>query len=132
MSRRSRLLVVVAVLLMAIGYLMVSGFRDASAYYMTVDELVAVGEDRLDKPVRVMGKLVGDSIVYDLSQTLLTFDIVGEDGSTVTVRYQGLKPDNMNDQWEAIVEGRLTAPGRIEASKVMIKCPSRYEGAPSQ
>lgn len=131
MKGHVKLLAAVAVVMGGIAFLLVTGMSRATAYYLTVDELLARQGDVAGRAVRVMGKLVGDSIAYDPAVPLLRFAISGEGGQQVQVEYGGIQPDQMNDGWEAIVEGYPGEDGTLRASKVMIKCPSRYEAAPA-
>lgn len=138
MRSRVKLLLALGVVVAGIGYLLVTGMSGATAYYVTVDELLARSDEFTGRSVRVMGNLVGDSIRYDPAGPLLQFQIAGVggggdgdgSGARLAVNYRGIQPDQMNDGWEAIVEGRLGPDGTLLAEKVMIKCPSRYESAP--
>lgn len=106
---------------------MFAGLGSASTFYMTVDELAANKDEAVNKPIKVSGKIVGDSIKYDQDNIVLTFDLVEESGERISVQYQGVKPDTFYDDWEAIVEGRLTEDGTVVASDLLVKCPSKYE-----
>lgn len=128
---RLRIWVVLGVVVAATAYLMVTGLQQSTSYYMTVDELVRARTRYTGRSVRVMGKIVGETVEAKNLGTRLEFEVAGDSGARLPVVYEGIKPDNMNDGWEAIVEGRLSPEGRVVASKVMIKCPSRYEGEPA-
>lgn len=127
MRRKARLTVAVVLMLGALGYLITTGVSESAAYYVTVDELKGRSAQLAGKPARVSGTIDERSIEWDRDKLLLRFDIKGETGERLRVEYNGMKPDNMKDGWEAIVEGRLTPGGTFKASQVLIKCPSRYE-----
>ncbi|MBI2874254.1 MAG: cytochrome c maturation protein CcmE [Firmicutes bacterium] len=124
-----KLVAAVAVVLGGIAYLLVTGTSGAMTYYVTVDEMLERREFLAGRPVRVMGSLVGESIDYDPAVPRLRFTLAGAGARRLEVDYLGIQPDQMHDGWEVIAEGRLKAGGSFEAGKVMVKCPSRYEGA---
>jgi cytochrome c-type biogenesis protein CcmE len=51
----------------------------------------------------------------------------GESGNRISFKYEGVKPDAFNDDWEAIVDGRLQPDGIFKATDLLVKCPSKYE-----
>ena len=44
------------------------------------------------------------------------------------VVYRGIKPGNFRDAISIVAIGRFKE-GRIEAEKLLVKCPSKYQGA---
>ena len=44
------------------------------------------------------------------------------------VVYRGIKPGNFRDAISIVAIGRFQ-DGRIEAEKLLVKCPSKYQGA---
>lgn len=115
-------------LLVVVGLVVVS-VGSTGTFYMTVDELALKKVKAEGKPIKLSGKIVGDSIDWNPEEITLTFDLRGEyeNDETVTVVYKGVKPDSMNDGWEAIVEGELSPEGTLEATELLVKCPSKYE-----
>jgi cytochrome c-type biogenesis protein CcmE len=43
------------------------------------------------------------------------------------VVYEGVKPDLLQNEAQAIMRGRLGADGRFVADDLLLKCPSRYD-----
>jgi cytochrome c-type biogenesis protein CcmE len=43
------------------------------------------------------------------------------------VRYQGLTPDNFEEDREVVVEGRLGPAGVFQADTLMTRCESKYQ-----
>lgn len=130
MSKRGKLIIVVGLFLGVVGALIYTSIGSAATFYMTVDELEANVDEAVGKPIKVSGKIVGDSIEFDPDKIMLTFDLRGEDEENsfrVPIQYEGVKPDSLNDGWEAIVEGELTPDGTFIASELLVKCPSKYE-----
>jgi cytochrome c-type biogenesis protein CcmE len=127
MKTKTKLIIAVATFIAVIGTLIFTSIGTTGTFYMTVDELLVNKAKAEGKPINVSGKIVGDSIVWDPDQMLLSFDIKGENNETISVEYGGVKPDSMNDGWEAIVEGELTPNGTLVATELLVKCPSKYE-----
>jgi len=111
-------------------FLVLSGMRGATVYSLTIGELKARGQAGVGQGVRVAGVLDGNSVSWDAQALRLEFQLKDQ-GERLTIVHQGVKPDMFKDGAEVIVEGRLLADGTFEASKLLLKCPSRYEsGAP--
>jgi cytochrome c-type biogenesis protein CcmE len=75
-----------------------------------------------------MGSLDKESDRYDTSTQKLSFDLVDERGRRMTVVYGGTKPANFRDAISIVAIGRYRQ-GRIEAERLLVKCPSKYQGA---
>lgn len=112
-----------AIILLVLGWLIMGNIGGASAHYLTVEELFAQGPS--DRMVRVSGLVVGESIDWDPQQLLLRFEIADEGGSLPVV-YQGVRPDMFRDGAQAVVEGKYSSNGVFEASTLLLKCPSKY------
>lgn len=127
MQTKTKLMIGLGTVLSVIAMLVIMGMNSASAFYMTVDEVSAQKAEAMDKPLKMSGKIIGDSIQWDSNTIVLTFELEGENGNRIPVVYKGIKPDTLNDGWEAIVEGRLSPEGDFIASDLLVKCPSKYE-----
>jgi cytochrome c-type biogenesis protein CcmE len=133
-TSRTKFLVGGLIILVAVGYLIVSSFGSSAQYFLTVAELRGKGASIVGDDVRISGIVVGDSIMYD-SQTLrLEFSVVDnlEDQSNpLHVIYYGPKPDLMQHEAQAIVEGVWNQDGTFyahdRADSLLLKCPTRYE-----
>jgi len=112
-----------AIILLVLGWLIFSSIEGASARYLTVDDLLAEGPS--DRVVRVSGIVVGESIDWNPQQLILRFEIADEGGS-LPVMYEGIRPDMFRDGAQAVVEGKYTSNGLFEASTLLLKCPSKY------
>lgn len=134
MKKRTKVFVGFGVIIAAIMFLVFTAFSESSMYFLTVDEVLdksAAGSLK-NKPIRVQGAVVPESVKFDINQNLLQFQIKGDSGRTLWIRYAGLKPDNMGMAVSAIVEGKVNAHGAVEATKVMMQCPSKYEAKPGE
>ncbi len=133
-TSRTKFLVGGLIILVAVGYLIVSSFGSSAQYFLTVAELRGKGASIVGDDVRISGIVVGDSIMYD-SQTLrLEFSVVDnlEDQSNpLHVIYYGPKPDLMQHEAQAIIEGVWNQDGAFyahdRADSLLLKCPTRYE-----
>lgn len=115
-------LVIVAV----IGALIATSFSGSGSDYRTIAEVKAMGADAV-RDVRVAGKIVPDSIVWNTRESHLTFEIEDESGR-LTISYHGPQPDMLVDAVEAVVVGRYNPAQQVfEAQDLLMKCPSKYE-----
>lgn len=78
--------------------------------------------------VQVMGALDKASDRYDTGKQELTFELVDPQGRRLPVSYRGIRPGNFKDAVSIVAIGRYTQ-GRIEAEKLLVKCPSKYQGS---
>ena len=78
--------------------------------------------------VQVMGALDKESDRYDTERQELSFDLLDSNGGRIRVAYNGTKPGNFKDAVSIVAIGRYT-DGRIQAEKLLVKCPSKYQGA---
>lgn len=131
MNRKLYYLLGSALLLLFAGFSF-SAFRESLTPYVSFDE--ARGHDHV---VQVAGGLEKGSSNYDAESESLHFTLVElEDeaptGKTLQVRYEGLKPANFEDAISIVAIGRYdAAKGELAADKLLVKCPSKYQGLES-
>lgn len=118
-----RLIVGGAIIVLVIGWLVISNIGGSTTHYLTVEEVIAQAPS--DRLVRVAGLIVGQSIQWDAQQMVLRFEISDESGS-MPVLYRGSRPDLLEDGTQAVVEGKYTKTGVFEATSLLLKCPSKY------
>ena len=143
-------------MLAAVALLVVTSLKGNAQYYLTVDEL-ASGKAKAGNNVRVSGVVLGDTIEYDSRTLNLTFTVahipgdndeiealggladvlyeasIDPDATRIQVSYNGVKPDLLTNEAQAIMTGALGEDGVFYAEELLLKCPSRYEdGVPSQ
>lgn len=114
-------------ILAAVIYLVISALGSTSTYYRTPAEVLAQHDQLVDKPLRVSGKLLVDTIRWDARNLLLDFEITDDSGARLPIHFEGVKPDNMTEAAEVIAEGKLGSDGVLYAHSLLLKCPSRYE-----
>jgi len=124
------------VILAAVGYLIISSFGSSSQYFLTVTELRDKGNDIVGDDVRISGIVIGDSISYSTASgdPHLEFDVVDDlenPGNPLHVVYKGIKPDLLQHEAQAIIEGEWRGDGVFyaydRADSLLLKCPTRYE-----
>ena len=121
-SRRVRFIVSGAIILLVIGWLVLSNIGGASTPYLTVGEVLAAGP--ADRLVRAVGN--AHAILWDPQAVMLRFEIADDSGS-LPVLFKGVRPDLLVEDARAVVEGRYLTGGTFQATKVLLKCPSKYQ-----
>ena len=107
----------------AFAVLGITSFTKTLTPYLTFDEA-----RKARGAVQVMGGLDKASDRYDRESQRLYFDLVDEGGRRMPVVYSGVRPANFGDAISIVAIGRYR-DGRIEAEKLLVKCPSKYQGA---
>lgn len=130
-NKRWRLLAGSTLVVLATAYLIWSGMQGGAVYALTIRELRTRAPGIYGQSVRVGGSVDGQSITWDATEHLLTFNLLDEN-MTLPVSYQGARPDMFRDGAQALVEGKWQRDGVFEASKLLLKCPSKYEAAATE
>jgi cytochrome c-type biogenesis protein CcmE len=151
MSSRTKFAIAGLLVVAAVAYLIVSRTGSTAHFFLTIEELRAMGEEATGRNVTVSGAVLGDTIVYDSSAPRVTFTIVqvpadpkeveragglatmlheavnDPDAPRLEVVYEDVKPDLLKHEAQAILRGQLGEDGRFYADEVLLKCPTRYE-----
>lgn len=78
--------------------------------------------------VQVRGVIAADKIAVLESGKTLQFLLRDEAGEEVPVVYQGSKPEGLEQASSIVAIGKYRS-GRFVAEKLLIKCPSKYQGS---
>jgi cytochrome c-type biogenesis protein CcmE len=157
MHSKTTLVIAGLLIVAAVIYLMVSSTGSTARYFLTIEELYALEGGAAERGVTVSGAVLGDTIAYDASVPRVTFAmaqvpgdpkeveragglaavlreaVADPDAARLEVVYDGVKPDLLQHEAQAIVRGRLERDGRLYADEVLLKCPTRYaEELPDQ
>lgn len=118
-SRRSRLVALLLVATAAVSALVVVSAGASLSYYVTPEEYQqqSTGDDTR---WRVAGRVIGESIV-EVDGRRISFTILGYEGVTVEVAYDGGYPSLFGPNTLVIVEGVSGPGGGIDASSVIVK-----------
>jgi cytochrome c-type biogenesis protein CcmE len=100
-----------------------------TAFQKTLTPYLSFEEARKARGVvQVMGSLDKESDRYDTKSEELSFELFDPNGHRMSVVYRGVRPGNFKDAISIVAIGRFHE-GRIEAEKLLVKCPSKYQGA---
>jgi len=151
--KNSKFLIGGFLILAAVVYLIFSSTQASAEYFLTIDELVQKQDTLVGKNIRVSGAVLGESISYDTSTLRLEFKVahVTGDNSVIessgglaevlhqatidptrnqlTVVYEGVRPDLLRNEAQAIMTGKLGEDGVFYADELLLKCPTKYEEA---
>jgi len=151
--QRNKFLIGGLLILAAVVYLIFSSTQASAEYFKTVDELKAEGTSAVNKSVRLSGAVLGDTIQYDASTLTLTFEVAHVPGDNaeieaqgglaivlfeavndpsrerIKVQYEGVMPDLLRNEAQAIMTGKLGEDGVFYAEELLLKCPTKYEEA---
>ena len=114
---------IAVVLAAAFVFLGVTAFQKTLTPYLSFEEA-----RRARGTVQVMGSLDKQSDRYDTARQELSFEILDASGHRMPVVYRGIKPGNFKDAISVVAIGRYQQ-GKIDAERLLVKCPSKYQGA---
>ena len=98
-------------------------FSKTMTPYVTFDEAA-----RSPRTVQVMGGLEKGTSRYDSASKTLLFNLVDPESKAVMpVKYTDVKPANFEDAVSIVAIGRYQG-GAFHAEKLLVKCPSKYQG----
>lgn len=157
MAGKTKFIIAGLLIVAAVVYLIVTSTGSTARYFLTIEELQAMGDEANERNLTVSGAVLGDTIDYDPTRPRVTFTIVqvpgdpkeveqagglasvlhqavnNPDAPQLEVVYDDVKPDLLQHEAQAIVRGQLGEDGRFYADEVLLKCPTRYEeGVPPQ
>jgi len=99
-----------------------TSFKTNLTPYVSFDEAA-----RSTRKVQVAGGLVENSTNYHDEQQKLLFAMVNEEGETMQVVYDGVKPGNFEEAVQIVAIGRYQ-DNAFHAEQLLVKCPSKYQG----
>lgn len=112
-----------AALILAFLVLGLTTFSSSMTPYVSFDEA-----ERSPRTVQVMGGLEKGSSRYDTSSKTLYFNLVDlESKKVLPVAYRDVKPANFEEAVSIVAIGKYRA-GAFHAEKLLVKCPSKYQG----
>ncbi len=115
-----------ALLLLAFAGFSLLSFKQTLTPYVNYEQAREAG-----RVVQVAGALQKGSSSYVADQDFLFFTLQDpETRQTMRVRYKGLKPANFEDAISIVAIGHYDGGAKeFEANKLLVKCPSKYQGA---
>ncbi len=126
MNKNAKLYLLGGVLLLAFAGFSLSSFKETLTPYVSYTQAREAA-----RVVQVAGALEKGSSSYEDARDFLYFTI--QDPKThesLRVRYKGLKPANFEDAISIVAIGQYDEGNKeFEAHKLLVKCPSKYQGA---
>lgn len=126
MKRNHRYYLIGGVLLLAFAGFSLSSFTETLTPYVSYTQA-----REASRVVQVAGALEKGSSSYEDEQDFLYFTL--KDPKThenLRVRYKGLKPANFEEAISIVAIGQYDEGAKeFEANKLLVKCPSKYQGA---
>jgi cytochrome c-type biogenesis protein CcmE len=113
-----------------VGFALIAGFVafGAGAFKSNLTPYVSFDKARATaSAVQVAGKLVLNSDRFDEANSRLVFKIENDSGQQLEITYKGPKPGNFHEATQVVAIGRFR-DGSLEAEKLLVKCPSKYQG----
>jgi len=111
---------VVVIAFLALG---LSTFTKSMTPYVSFDEAKSSR-----RTVQVMGALEKGTSRYDIEAKTLHFTLVDpQTKNALPVAYRDVKPANFEDAVSIVAIGRYQ-DGTFRAEKLLVKCPSKYQG----
>ena len=132
-----RIGIAVTIVVGTITWLALSGIGANKSYYVTIPQLIAMGDKAYHSNLRVEGFVVPGSIEQNgthVNFVLNEFESHSPKAATgrvLTVNYRGAEPppDTFKDDAQALAEGTYGRDGVFHASVLQAKCASKYEPA---
>jgi cytochrome c-type biogenesis protein CcmE len=81
--------------------------------------------------VQVRGTLVGNKASVAADGKMLTFTLRDEASEEVSVVYAGAKPEGLEQATSIVAIGKYQN-SQFTAEKLLVKCPSKYQGSVKQ
>jgi cytochrome c-type biogenesis protein CcmE len=110
----------------AIVYLAYLGAAESWQYYLTVDECLTDVSLHSGSRLRINGKVAGGSLEIAPNQRKADFVLQGAKRS-LSVTCIGPLPDNLAENMDVVVEGRLEDQTKFHADKVLTRCADKYQ-----
>jgi cytochrome c-type biogenesis protein CcmE len=93
MKKGTKLVAIGIIVVVAVFYLISSGFKQSGVYYLEVHELIKDPTKYEAKGIRVSGDVVKGTIVKDAKNQHLEFVMADGTGKQMNVVYNGIIPD---------------------------------------
>jgi len=124
--KKNRLYLFGGLLLLAFAGFSFTTFKDSMTPYVSYQQ--ARQGDRI---VQVAGALEKGSSSYAEAKESLYFTLKDtKTNENLRVRFKGVKPGNFEDAISIVAIGRYDETAKeFEAQKLLVKCPSKYQGA---
>ena len=106
---------------LAVSGMVIAFLSNASPYVSIKEAKLSTADD-----LHVSGSLDKDSLKNDHRKHELRFTLVDEAGDRLPVVYTGETINNMEEATKIVAIGKYE-DGTLQAHKLLVKCPSKYE-----
>lgn len=115
-------------LLIIVGFIAYSAFafNDSVTPYVTFAQAKAT-----QSAVQVKGTLAGPQIIQAGDGRSIRFMLRDDAGEEAAVVYRGVQPDGLEQATGIVAIGKYSG-GEFQADKLLVKCPSKYQGSVNQ
>lgn len=130
MNTHAKVALLVVAIIGTLVWLALGGINETKTYYKTVAEVGQMGDEALQKRLRVGGEVEKDSIVRSGREVRFT---LRQEELSLRVVYSGVDPlpDTFRDGAQALADGKMGSDGLFHASRIQAKCASKYEAKPA-
>lgn len=126
MSTTVKLGIAASIIASVTMYMAYLGTTTGWQYYLTVEECLGQSPDLVNQPIRVNGRVVAGSLQIAPGRDHADFKICEADFE-LPVHCAGPLPDNLAEEMDVVVEGRLDQAGNLQGDKVLTRCASKYD-----
>jgi cytochrome c-type biogenesis protein CcmE len=129
MKKYGKFAALIVIIVGAVVWLAWAGLPESKSYYKTITELAKMGDQALEKRVRVAGDVEDGSI--QRIDSAVHFTLV-QDSRKLKVVYTGTDPlpDTFRGGAQALADGKMGPDGVFHAKQIQAKCASKYEAKP--
>jgi cytochrome c-type biogenesis protein CcmE len=118
--------IIAGILLLFSAGLAFDGLSNYINPYLSVSETTRNVDKYSGKNIQVMGIVAAGSLNRGNGSNI-NF-ILTDHKESLAIKYSGALPQNFGEGKDIVAVGSLTKEERLEATKLLVKCPSKYEG----
>lgn len=130
MRMNTKLILGAVVILAATVYMAYLGAQTSWQYYLTAEECWAQRDSLVGSRLRVSGRIAPESLRIAPDRTSARFALAVPDGR-IRVICDGPLPDNLAEDVDVVVEGRMEKGNLLRGTKVLTRCASKHASEPS-
>ncbi len=106
-------------------YMAYLGASSSWRYYVTAEECLGSADSLVGSRIRVSGKVSPGTLRIGANRRQASFSLAGTQAQ-LPVECSGIVPDNLVEDMDVVVEGRLEHRDLLRGDKVLTRCASKY------
>ncbi len=122
----SKRLIIGGIVIAVCAVAAVTVFNDSLTTYVDFEQARTINRN-----CQVMGEIAREDVSYDPSRGVLQFPIIDDRGDRMVISYAGTVPGNFEQAKSVVAIGKYHQ-GQFEAERLLVKCPSKYQGLEEQ